>query len=53
MEDAVLKYIVTPFIAVLGVYIVGTAIYSFFGVPATVLFGAVGGVTFFAKMFKS
>jgi cytochrome c-type biogenesis protein CcmH/NrfG len=52
MEEAVLKYLVVPFIAVLGVYVVGTTIYQLFGVPAIVLFGAVGGIAFFAKFFR-
>ena len=52
MDAAILKYIVIPLIAVLGVYIAGSAIYTLFGVPAIILFSAVGGVTLFAKMFK-
>ena len=52
MEEAVLKYIVVPLVAVIGVYIVGSAIYQLFGVPAIVLFGAVGGVTFYAKFLS-
>jgi hypothetical protein len=52
MEEAVLKYVVVPLIAVLGVYVVGSTIYQLFGIPAIVLFGAVGGVAFFAKFFK-
>ena len=52
-EEAVLKYIVVPLVAVIGVYIVGSTIYQLFGVPAVVLFGAVGGVAFFAKFFRN
>jgi hypothetical protein len=52
MEEAVLKYIIIPLVAVIGVYAVGSTIYQLFGVPAIVLFGAVGGVAFFAKFFK-
>ncbi len=52
MEGAILKYIKRPFIAVIGVYFVGSAIYACFGIPAIVLLSAVGGVAFFAKMFK-
>jgi positive regulator of sigma E activity len=52
MEEAVLMYLVVPFIAVLGVHVVGTTIYQLFGVPAIVLFGAVGGIAFFAKFFR-
>lgn len=51
-EEAVLKYIVVPLVAVIGVYVVGSTIYQLFGVPAIVLFGAVGGVAFFAKLFS-
>ena len=52
MEEVVFKYLVIPLIAVIGVYVVGSTIYQLFGVPAIVLFGAVGGVAFFAKFFK-
>ncbi len=52
VEEAVLKYVVVPLVAVIGVYVVGSTIYQLFGVPAIVLFGAVGGVAFFAKFFK-
>lgn len=52
MDDAVLKYVIVPLVAVIGVFVVGTTIYELFGVPAIVLFGAVGGVAFFAKFFK-
>ena len=52
MEEAVLKYIVVPFVAVIGVYIVGSTIYQLFGVPAIILFCAVGGVAFYAKFFS-
>ena len=52
MAEAILKYIGVPFVAVIGVYIVGSTIYQLFGVPAIVLFCAVGGVTFYAKFFS-
>lgn len=52
MEEAVLKYLIVPLVAVIGVYVVGTTIYQLFGVPAIVLFGAVGGVAFFAKFYR-
>lgn len=52
MHEAVLKYIIIPLVAVIGVYVVGSTIYQLFGVPAIVLFGAVGGVVYFAKFFK-
>ena len=48
----VAKYIIVPLVAVIGVYVVGTTIYQLFGVPAIILFGAVGGVAFFAKFFR-
>ncbi len=52
MEEVVRKYIVVPLVAVIGVYIVGSTIYHLFGVPAIVLFGAIGGVAFYAKFFS-
>lgn len=52
MENAILKFLAIPTIAVIGIYVVGTIIYQLFGVPAIVLFGAVGGVAFVAKFFK-
>jgi hypothetical protein len=52
MAEAVLKYIIVPLIAVIGVYVVGSTIYQLFGVPAIVLFCAVGGIAFFAKFYK-
>jgi hypothetical protein len=52
MEEAALKYVVIPLLAVMGIYVVGSTIYQLFGIPAIVLFGAVGGVTFIAKFFK-
>jgi hypothetical protein len=51
-EEAVLKHIVVPLVAVIGVYVVGSTIYQLLGVPAVVLFGAIGGVAFFAKFFR-
>ncbi len=53
MDEIVLKYIAAPLVAVTGVFVVGSIIYQLFGVPAIVLFGAVGGVAFFAKFFKA
>ncbi len=52
VEEAILKYIVVPIVAVIGVFVVGTIIFQLFGVPAIALFGAVGGVAFFAKFYK-
>lgn len=52
MEDAVLKYIITPFIAAIGVYVVGSVLFQLFGIPTIVLLGAVGGVAFFAKFYR-
>ena len=51
MEKAILKYIIIPLVAVIGVYVVGSTLYQLFGVPVFILFGAVGGVTFFAKFY--
>lgn len=51
MEEAVLKYVVVPLVAVVGVYMVGSVIYELFGIPAIILFCAVGGVGFYAKFF--
>jgi hypothetical protein len=51
MDAEVLKYIIVPLVAVIGVYVVGSTINQLFGVPTIVLFGAVGGVAFFAKFF--
>lgn len=52
MDEVVFKYIVVPLVAVIGVYIVGSTIYQLFGVPAIMLFCAVGGVAFYAKFFS-
>ena len=51
MAEAVLKYIVVPLVAVVGVYVVGSVIHQLFGVPAIILFCAVGGVGFYARFF--
>ena len=52
MEEVVLKYVLIPLVALIGIYVVGSTVYQLFGVPAIALFGAVGGVAFFAKFFK-
>ena len=52
MEEAVLKYIIVPMVAVIGVYVVGSTIYQLFGIPSIVLFSSIGGVAFFAKFYK-
>ena len=52
MEEVVLKYVVIPLVAVIGVYVVGSVIFQLFGVPAIALFCAVGGLAFFVKFFK-
>jgi hypothetical protein len=52
MAEAVLKYIVVPLVAVVGVYVVGSVIYQLFGVPAIILFCAVGGVGFNSTCFR-
>jgi hypothetical protein len=46
------KYIWIPLVAVIGIYIVGSVINELFGIPATALFVAVGGVAFIAKFYK-
>jgi hypothetical protein len=52
MEEAVLKYVIVPLVAVIGVYVVGSVIYALFGIPAVLLFGAVGGIAFVAAFYK-
>jgi len=52
MQEAVLKYVVIPLVVVIGIYVVGSTIYQLFGIPAIVLFGAVGSVPFIAKFYK-
>ena len=54
MEEIVSKYITTPFIAVLGIYVVGNTIEVMFKIPsaASYLLSAVGGIWFFAKFYK-
>lgn len=52
MQTVVQKYLLIPLIAVIGVYVVGTVIYELFGVPAIVLFSAVGGIAFFARFYN-
>ena len=49
MQTVVQKYLVIPLVAVIGVYVVGTVTYELFGVPAIVLFSAVGGTAFFVR----
>ncbi len=53
MDAAVLKYIIVPLVAVIGIYIVGSTIYELFGIPAVALFSAVGGAAFIAKFYKN
>lgn len=50
--DPVAKFIIVPLIALVGIYVVGSAAYALFGVPALALFAAVGGVAFLAKFYK-
>jgi len=52
MDEAILKYMVIPIVAVTGIYIVGSIIYDLFGIPAILFFMAVGGVPFVAKFFR-
>jgi len=51
MQTVVHRYLLKPFVAVVGVYFAGTVIDELFGVPAIVLFGAVGGIAFFARFY--
>jgi hypothetical protein len=55
MQDIIVKFIVIPIFAVLGIYIVGTLIEDLFGIPEAgkILFWAVGGIGFFALYFKT
>jgi hypothetical protein len=55
VQDIMIKFIVVPLFAVLGIYIVGTLIEDLFGIPeaAKVLFWAVGGISFFALYFRA
>lgn len=54
MEEAVLKYIIRPLIAVVGIYIVGSFIAAAIGIAGAViaLFIAVGGIYFVAQFYK-
>jgi hypothetical protein len=53
--DAIEKYLVVPFIAVIGIYIVGVTIESLFHIPqaAAMLFSAVGGICFVARLYTA
>ncbi len=55
MHDLIVKFIVVPMLAVIGIYIVGEMIQALFGIPEAgkVLFWAVGGIGFFAVYFKT
>jgi len=55
MEELVLKFIVAPLLAVLGIYVVGTFIVAVIGIPGAVvsLFVAVGGFGYLANKFWS
>ena len=52
MQTVVQKYLMIPLVAVIGLYFVGTVVHELFGVPAIVLFGAVGGTAFFARFYN-
>lgn len=55
MQDVIMKFIIIPMFAVIGIYIVGEMIQDLFGIPEAgkLLFWAVGGIGFFAVYFKS
>jgi len=55
MQELVVKFIVAPVLAVLGIYIVGTFIVDAIGIPGAVvsLFVAVGGFGYLANKFWS
>jgi hypothetical protein len=54
MDRDIRKYIWTPIIAVIGIFVVGTLITDLIGVANAVmlLFAAVGGIAFFAAFYK-
>ncbi len=54
MDEVIMKYIVTPLVAVVGIYVVGSFIAQALGITGAVLtlFAAVGGFVFVAKFFK-
>jgi hypothetical protein len=53
--DAIDKYIKVPFIAVVGIYVVGFTIENLFHIPqaAAMLFSAVGGICFVARLYTA
>ena len=55
MQDVIMKFLIIPIFAVLGIYIVGELIQELFGIPEAgkILFWAVGGIGFFAIYFKT
>lgn len=55
MEQLVEKFIWAPVLAIIGIIIVGAIIEDTLGIvnATLLLFGAVGGIAFFAKFFKS
>jgi hypothetical protein len=55
MQDWIMKLIIIPMLAVIGIYIVGELISSLFGIPEAgkILFWAIGGIGFFALYFKT
>ena len=55
IREWVVKLIVIPIIAVVGIYIAGVFIEELFGIPEAgkILFWAVGGIAFFGFYFRS
>ena len=53
MQELIIKYIIAPVIAVLGIIIVGNIIVNVIGIPGAVmtLFVAVGGFGYLAHKF--
>jgi hypothetical protein len=54
MDSVVAKFIYTPMVAVIGIYIVGTLLQNLIGIPmaVTALFSAVGGIVYIANFYK-
>ena len=54
MQELIMKYIVAPVLAIIGIVVVGNIIKDAIGIGGAVLllFGAVGGFAFFARFFQ-
>ena len=55
MQELIIKFVVAPLLAVVGIYVVGTFIVDAIGIPGAVvlLFVAVGGFGYLANKFWS